>query len=288
MRESPEVNLFIIGAMKSGTTSLHNYLATHPDIFMCEPKEPGFFVEELTWAKGLDWYRSLFADAQGKAVVGESSTHYTKLPVYRGVPERIAEFNPNARFIYLMRDPVDRAVSHYWHNVRDLTSGRERRDMLTAMQRDPQYVAFSDYAMQLKPYMEIFGRERIFVATFERMVADPAGVVGEIFSWLRVDGSFQPEDLHRRWNAAPEELSRVRGLGILNRIRYSRAWDRLAPAMPGRLRRLGIFLAEKPVGRASQDETAAQRYLRPILRGRVEEIRSLLGRDFNEWITLYR
>lgn len=288
MQTFPDVNLFIIGAMKSGTTSLHNYLAGHPDVFMCEPKEPGFFVEELAWSKGIDWYRNLFVQAGGKAVVGESSTHYTKLPIYKGVPERIAEFNPDARFIYLMRDPVERAISHYWHNVRDTKWGGEWRSMLSAVRRDPQYVAFSDYAMQLRPYLDIFGRERVFATTFERMAANPADLVREIFEWLQVDNGFQPEGIRRRWNAAPAEAQGVSGFGILNRLRHSRAWERLAPAVPHTLRRIGNHLAEKSVDRSSQDVAAVERYLRPILRERTEEIKTLLGREFSEWTTLYR
>ena len=288
MQESPNVNLFIIGAMKSGTTSLHNYLNEHPAIFMCEPKEPGFFVEELAWSKGHDWYRSLFARANGEVVLGESSTHYAKLPVYKGVPERIARFYPKARFIYLMRDPVERAVSHYWHNVRDMRWGREWRSMLSAVRRDPQYIAFSDYAMQLRPYIDIFGRDRIYVTTFERMVENPDDVLWEIFEWLQVDSGFRAEGTRRRWNAAPAEAKRVGGFGILNRLRYSQAWDKLAPVIPRRLRQMGTRLAERRVDRTSQDVAAVERYLRPILLEKTEATRAMLGRDFNEWTTLYR
>ncbi len=288
MQQSPNVNLFIIGAMKSGTTSLHNYLNEHPSIFMCEPKEPGFFVEELAWSKGHGWYQSLFARANDEVVLGESSTHYTKLPVYKGVPERIASFNPNARFIYLMRDPVERAISHYWHNVRDMKWGREWRSMLSAVKRDPQYVAFSDYAMQLRPYIDIFGREHVYATTFERMVRHPDDVLREIFAWLRVDSGFRPEGTRRRWNAAPAEAKRVGGFGILNRLRYSQAWDKLAPVVPRSLRQMGTRLAERRVDRASQDVAAVERFLRQILLERTEGIRAMLGRDFNEWTTLYR
>ncbi len=288
MQALPDVNLFIIGAMKSGTTSLHNYLNEHPAIFMCEPKEPGFFVEELALSKGLEWYRGLFARADGKVILGESSTHYTKLPVYKGVAERIARFNPDARFIYLMRDPVERAISHYWHNVRDMKWGQEWRSMLSAVRHDPQYVAFSDYAMQLKPYLDIFGRERVYATTFERMVENPDDLLREIFEWLRVDSGFRPEGIRRRWNAAPAESKRVGGFGILNRLRYSQAWDRLAPAVPRSLRRIGTRLAERPVDRSSQDVAAVECYLRTILLEKTEGLSATLGRDFSEWTTLYR
>lgn len=79
-------NLFIVGAMKSGTTTLHNYLNMHPDIFMSQkPKEPQYFVQELNWSKGEDWYLSLFEAAGDAKIIGESSTDYSKLPRYQGL-----------------------------------------------------------------------------------------------------------------------------------------------------------------------------------------------------------
>ncbi len=287
MPTEPEANLFIIGAMKSGTTSLHNYLNEHPEIFMCEPKEPGFFVEELAWSKGKDWYQSLFAGVRDEVVVGESSTHYAKLPIYKGVPERIARFSPDARFIYLMRDPIDRAISHYWHSVRDMQSGGEWRDMLAAVRRDPQYVAFSDYAMQLKPYIDLFGRDRIYAVTFERMVSNPVDTLKETFEWLGVDAHFVPKGIEARWNAAPEESRRVKGFGILNKLRHSRAWDVISPMVPQRLRQVGNRLAEGQIDRRSHDTDEVEHYLRPIFLEKVAEIKEMLKRDFDEWTTLY-
>ena len=112
-------NLFIIGAMKSGTTSLHEYLNEHPDIFMSNVKEPGYFAECMNYyPKDLAWYESLFKEAKGEMIIGESSTNYTKLPICTDVVNKIWEFNPDARFIYVMRDPIKRVISHYWHGVK--------------------------------------------------------------------------------------------------------------------------------------------------------------------------
>ena len=83
-------NLFVIGAMKSGTTSLHAYLGSHPQIFMCPEKEPSFFAKETISSRGEDWYLKLFAAAGSKPVIGESSTAYSRIPLFPGVPERIA------------------------------------------------------------------------------------------------------------------------------------------------------------------------------------------------------
>jgi len=165
-------NLFIIGAMKSGTTSLHNYLNAHPDIAMSEEKEPGYFVDELSLRRGEKWYCNLFENAQDYRYRGESSTHYTKLPLYRGVPERIFRFNPDAKLIYIMRDPFERVVSHYWHALRDIHHGGETRSLLKAVKEQPDYLAFSNYAAQLTPYLERFGQAAIYTLTFESLRQD--------------------------------------------------------------------------------------------------------------------
>ena len=104
----------IIGAMKCGTSSLHAQLAAQDGFFMSEPKEPNFFSDDDVFAKGAGWYQGLFAGGEG-ALKGESSTHYTKQPTYPACFERLSAALPGARFIYVMRDPLDRLVSHYIH-----------------------------------------------------------------------------------------------------------------------------------------------------------------------------
>ena len=106
-------NLIIIGGLKCGTTSIHHYLGLHPEIQMSKPKELNFFVGELNWDLGLDWYASRF-DNRFK-VRGESSPHYTNLPRFEGVAERIREHCPDARLLYMVRDPIKRILSHWVH-----------------------------------------------------------------------------------------------------------------------------------------------------------------------------
>ena len=106
-------NLIIIGGLKCGTTSIHHYLGLHPEIQMSKPKELNFFVEELNWDLGLDWYASRFDDRF--KVRGESSPHYTNLPRFDGVAERIHANCPDARLLYMVRDPIKRILSHWVH-----------------------------------------------------------------------------------------------------------------------------------------------------------------------------
>src|SRR5690606_27100937 len=200
-------------------TSLHKYLNAHPDIYMSDNKEPGYFVKEMSLSHGLNWYLALFKSGEGATYIGESSTHYTKLPTYTGVPKRLWEFAPTAKLVYLMRDPFDRLVSHYWHEVRKVEHGGEYRSLQRAVAENPEYLAFSYYAMQLRPYLELFGQQSIHIMTFEALMADPNSEVNKLFAWLKLaplDVSDQTHEIH---NQRPEKIIGVSGFGVLNKIR---------------------------------------------------------------------
>lgn len=284
-RTPSSVNLFIIGAMKSGTTSLHNYLNLHPQIFMCEPKEPGYFVEEIAWSRGESWYLSLFDDAtEAHLFRGESSTDYTKLPIYRGVPEKIHAFNPNARLIYIMRDPFQRLVSHYWHAVRHTSTGGLRENIYDASMRDPQYLSFSDYPMQVKPWLELFGRENILFLTFEELIRDRRGQLERVFRWLGLTPEIDWEETEQRWNAKPETLVGVRGAGVLNRLAHSKAWDTVAPMVPKPLRRMASGLSLKRVDPDDQKQHIERLHqqISGDLQRQTDEMSQLMDRDLRQ------
>lgn len=275
-------DLFVIGAQKSGTTSLHAFLDGHPDIFMSEPKEPGFFTPEVGYyPTDEDWYRGLFEGAGGARVVGESSTHYAKLPTLPGVPERIGAMVDEPRFIYVMRDPVDRAISHYWHDVR---KRHQHRSILDAVTEDSVYVQYSDYPMQLEAYLERYPPERIFTLTFEGLTRSPARVLPPLLEWLDVDPDAIPAVLPRE-NVRPDRMTRTRGRGRLHRFRHSRLWEAVAPLVPKSLRRAAARSAVEPVDVEAEDVDAARDRIRPVLAERVDLLRELLGRDFPEWRT---
>ena len=160
----------IIGAMKCATTTLHDQLALQPGVFMSEPKEPNFFSDEAVWGRGLGWYQGLFSEAGEDDLCGESSTHYTKLPTHPLAAERLFEHLPHARLVYVMRDPIDRLVSHYIH-------AWSRREMDVpiddAVRRHAELIDYSRYAMQLVPWTERFGADRVLPVFFERLTRDP-------------------------------------------------------------------------------------------------------------------
>src|SRR3954465_4689770 len=158
-------NLIIIGGLKGGTTSIHHYLGLHPEVQMSKPKELNFFVEELNWDLGLDWYASRFDDRF--KVRGESSPHYTNLPRFDGVAERIHEHCPDARLLYMVRDPIKRILSHWVHAT---GAGYETGDLVEVLSKpDSSYMNRSKYWMQLQPYLERFERGQIEVISQEEL-----------------------------------------------------------------------------------------------------------------------
>lgn len=294
--KSPRPNLFLIGAMKSGTGYLTELLAAHPAIFMSPEKEPTYFVDPEVlrqgwrgmWARGYwrseDRYLDLFAAAGDAPVVGEASTNYSKLPMYTRVPERILNFNPQARFIYVMRDPVERTISHYWHFV---LNSKERRPMLSAIRSNPEYTDVSYYAQQLREYLQHAGRERIFVLTFEELAANPAEQMSHIYTWLGVDSSFRPPDIPAR-HVTPAVVDQARGgLTFLHRLRGDPSYADIALYIPRAARKLGTRLAIRRVRRAETSDLEVREYLRPLQLRQTEELAALLSRAFPEWKTLY-
>lgn len=175
----------IIGAMKCGTSTLHAQLAAQKQFFMSEPKEPNFFSNDEIYAKGAAWYRGLFRDAPEGAIKGESSTHYTKLPTYPKTIERLAALIPNAKFIYVMRDPIDRLVSHYIH---EWTQGVITCGIDEAIGKHPELIDYSRYAWQLEPWVQRFGKDRILPVIFEEMTADPDTGLMRIAAFLGAEG----------------------------------------------------------------------------------------------------
>jgi hypothetical protein len=278
-------NLFIIGAMKSGTTTLHEYLDSHPQIAMSRIKEPGYFVEELNQRQGEDWYLSLFEQDDCFRYRGESSTHYTKLPVYRGVADRLFQFNPDVRLIYIMRDPTERLLSHYLHNVRDPVYGRERQALLKAVRRRPDYLAFGDYAMQLEPYINLFGRDALYTLTFEALINDPQRELERLYDWLGLPSHPIGGESLQAHNQKPSEIIGLAGAGLLNSIEYSSAWHRISPYVFPWVKKWARGRAYRRVDERGprQDIPRLKEAFGDLQRRQIDNLSRLLGRDFPEW-----
>lgn len=276
-------NLFVIGAAKCGTTSLHHHLSSHPDIFMSEPKEPGFFAEGIDYyPSDEDWYLSLFEQGRGKRYRGESSTHYTKLPTYPGVARRISEYCPSPRFIYLMRDPIERAISHYWHRSR---KGEEFTSPMRAMRNHGVYKAYGDYPRQLSPYLDSFSPDQLYTATFEQLTRQPEEVTSTVLEWLDLDPELASGEFPAK-NRAPHTIERLAiSQKIGEFIHRSQLWSSLSPLVPQKLKDLGRRFTTRELSPSEYPMDDVIAYLRPWARDVAERTSDLLNRDFPEWKT---
>ena len=277
-------NLIIIGGLKCGTTSLHHYLNLHPEIAMSRPKELNFFVAELNWPLGRDWYAGHF---DPKAPVrGESSPHYTNRPAFAGVPERMREvLGDEVRLIYVVRDPIDRMPSHYLHN---LGGGYDERPLTEALaEPESSYVARSRYFFQLEPYLEAFGRDRIQIVSREDLKRDRPETMRRAFAFCEVDPDFTSEQFEREWETGVAKTGgRFRVMDRAVRLPGLRALDRNFDRLPESLRWIVERLVHDPEGgEAPKPELPAdlRERLVEVLGDDVARLEELTGRRFG-WL----
>ncbi|MBE9637059.1 sulfotransferase family protein [Salipiger mangrovisoli] len=266
----------IIGAMKCGTTSLYRYLALHPEVDMSRDKETDFFVAEKTWGQGIGWYSDQFTDT-GK-VRGEASPNYTKCRDFPGVPARMAEVCPDARLIYIVRDPVVRAESQYRHSFilgmldtdpADFAGTHEYEHILDA----------SCYARQLDAFLEHFPKEQILVLDFDRLVRDPQAVMDDVCDHIGV-AHHQLLDMGAQNDS--RELSRVPA--PILRFAQSPVGRRITGAVSrdtkDRIR--GMLARGKPRKAKDFPEDLLERLRRDIAPD-AARFREMTGQDFSGW-----
>lgn len=193
-------NLFIIGAAKAGTTSLHYYLDQHPEIQMSANKEPNFFSgpeNGVPYPMGRVETQAAYEELFDPAfrVRGEASVSYANAPRREGVPARIKAAVPDARIVYMVRDPIKRLVSHYQHRVSWMGEKRSL-DAAFADLDDPADVCLCPgfYGRQLELYLQHFDQGRIKVIDQADLLARRDDVLESVFSFLEVDPAFRSEE----------------------------------------------------------------------------------------------
>lgn len=200
-------SFFIVGAARSGTTSLWMFLKQHPDIFMPRVvKEPSYFCDIYGY-KNFDKYLRLFTDANNEKAIGEASTPYLTSPES---PTRIREFYPSAKIIVILRNPVDRAYSLYNWMIREGYEWETSFEKALAVEdyrlrdqnfkyNNPQYYYnylyfySGKYAAQIERYLDSFPRNNILFLLFDEFTKDPIPTTRKVYSFLGVDAKFVPE-----------------------------------------------------------------------------------------------
>lgn len=290
-------DFFVVGVAKAGTSALHSVLQQHPDVWMGRVKEPHYFAwladpglvgdvfEDPSGA--WDEYLGLFEGAREGDLVGDASNSSFAVP---GAAAAIHRASPDARIVVLLRDPAERALSHFVHfaaagaeTTRDVAVAVLRTNEERARQSLPftyDYLGWSRYGERLAEYFDVFGRERVHIELHEDLVRDPAAVVSRIVAFLGAT-PFSPV-LGRRVN----ELRMARWPAVTDvvfgRSLAGRRVERLLPrsAVDAARRRLQPHLFIRPT--LSEDVRA--RIIGAVTED-VRQLEHLLGRDLSHWRT---
>ena len=272
-------NFLVIGAMKGGTTSLWQYLKSHPQIFLPDKKEIHFFSYDENWKKGTPWYKTFFANVPRSALaIGEASTTYAKYPLIDGVPPRIATTIPNARLIYVIRHPIDRMRSHY---VDRHEAGEETKSIESALTTDDRYLNLSRYAMQIERYLDFFVRPQMLFITSEDLRDHRAPTMQRVFEFLRVDPDWNSPVFDQTFYRAD---SKRHYAPVAQRLRRSSTMKRVANLAPERMKKLSRTVAMRPSqpGDSTISE-ALKNHLEAELKDDLKKLRAYMGAGFDGW-----
>ena len=272
-------NLFIIGAPKCGTTSLHRYLDCHPEVSMSSRKEPHVLAYD-DWRDRVRRYDEWLD--RSPPVRGEASTGYSAFPWAPDVPDRIKEIAPMARIVYVVGDPVERVVSHYQENV---AYGWRREPFGELLERpeDPENIPLwaSRYATQLERYLARFPGHQVLVVDQDRLRAERGAVLRELFAFVGIDPDFTTP----AFDVVHRERSRQRRPNSLGRVVQRTTKVAVGPVLAARDGRgaallRGVLTSPQAPVRLTGSERAR---LAELLAPEAERFRQLTGMSFPRW-----
>ena len=263
----------IIGAARSGTTTISRYLRAHPGVFMAQEKEVHFFDNDETFALGVDWYKSRFASAEPDQVPGEATPAYMAISA---AVDRMAAVVPNARLIAILRNPTDRAYSMYWLARAWGAETREPEEALGDAMRNPESAErvseyLGSYVEQLEHVRRYYPASAIMTMLFEDFSARPDAAVGRVCEFIGVDPELIPKHIGRFRNEPRRVLSpRIHAMGERVRTRNVRIGERI------------LLLNSRKVNPPPMNaelRSELVEYFRP----HNEALSQWLGRDLSHW-----
>jgi hypothetical protein len=287
-------NFFVIGAMKSGTTALYYYLEQHPAIYMSPVKEPNFFCSQAQnngadSVTDIETYQHLFRGVSDETAVGEASHGY----LYElGAAAKIRRCVPEAKLIAILRNPIERAYSHFLHMVRtgseplgDFAQALREEEAGSYKERSSQdYIGRGFYCSQLKRYFDTFDREQIRVYLYEDLSDAPITTVQDAFRFLEVDDSFVPDvSVRRNVSGNPKYKTLDRLLRSQSRVKHA-----IKIYLPARLRwrlsRTFDELKTRNLVGPPPIQPEVRRQLIEVYREDVLRLQELLDRDLSGWL----
>ena len=272
----------IIGAMKCGTTSLFSYLAQHPQISPCSEKEPNFFSKDLNWSKGFEWYQDLWDwDSTKHKFALEASVNYTKLHKYIATTDRILSLEKqgiNFKFIYIMRNPLDRIESHYNHG-----QAMSWKSTLKPISEgiDLHLIETSRYAKQIEIYYQKFSADSILLLNFDDLKADPENIITKVCQFLDIDSNYKFEGIDTIHNANKQRIVYANSWRSLRKNKLLRSLAQLVPATPKEMVRDRFFSSqiEDKIKLSSEQRSLILSQLKEDL----QKLNSEYGVDVSSW-----
>lgn len=280
-------NLFLIGAAKGGSTSLAVHLKSHPQIAFFAGKEPNIFNQESvaacrkTLQTRLENRKTPLPDVP---YFLDASVNYSQYPKFTHVPEHIAAIcGPDTpRFLYIMRNPVDRAISQYFWRRERFGESASPEEALSAAS---QYVQSSQYDLQIEQFLRVFPRASFRFVVFDSYYGDVAGEFSDLCRWLDIDDTYEP-DLEKKRGATNKTTTRHARFPVLNRLAQA------SPALRGLVK---SFLSHERQLQLTQtlSRTVPREDVAPDLRLRlaelfaqsIEQTEALTGHDLSAWKT---
>lgn len=273
-------DFLVIGAMKAGTTTLYRDLDANPNIFMPDDKEPGnLLTDDVRSRRGRRAYARHFKRARGDQVCGEATTSYTKLPDHPGIAARARQvLGPDLKVVYVVREPVSRIISHHFLWRFEPVN----RDIDEAVRRDPRFINYTRYAMQITPWLETFGPRQVLIFRFEDYVSDRGATIDAISAFLGVEpaSAARPTgEVHNR--SAGHPLTR----GPLAPVIRSHLYRRLVRPILGAGVRTRLRSALLPKADGAHDNPSLETvdFILAELRDDLEKLRIVMARNDDVW-----
>jgi len=274
-------DFLIIGAQKAGTTTLFRDLETHPQIAFSHHKEPNSLSSEAVLTeRGKRRYAAYFSHVRPGQICGEASTGYTRMPQSTGAPERARTLlGPDLRLLYIVRNPVDRVVSHHHHSYTD-------RDMPAsideAVRVDSRLIDFGRYGTQLAPWLQFFGPERLMIIVFEQYMSRRREGAAAAPAFLGVEPRPDLLDVESKYNAAEDRRTSAPLVqALLKSDSYSRIGRRWIPVQVRRSLARRLLPPAPPRPAPPSAETVD--FILDATRPECAQIAGLLGRAGPIW-----
>jgi hypothetical protein len=286
-------NFFLVGAMKSGTTSLYQYLNAHPQIYMSPVKEPNYFCKdwmpqptERTRGMPADWndYLRLFEAAGNQTAIGEASIVYL---CSKCAAQEIHQVAPNSRILMLLRNPVERAYSQYLNEWKmnyqhasfreELERSRGPSELLGWVAPHP-HIALGMYHDQVKRYLDRFGPDQVRVYLHDDLKRDAKSLVANVYGFLGVDPTFSTDSFEVQFNTTAEPRFMLFDKLVVEPLSRRVLTPTIRAKLHKGLRKVYYRGDPPPIEPGDRD------FLKSAFRDDILKLQGLIDRDLSSWL----